>query len=176
MKKQSVQFILLVTILLLCICGYFVVHSMPKEEEEQAAESYQVTDVDTQEVKGISYLYEGEIIDLIKEEDTWVFSEDPGILLDQSKIETMLGYVCAIDTDTMILSPDSLAEYGLSNPSNTICLTLSDDSIVQLLVGDYLDITGEYYALLAGDPNVYTISSYIPSAFEKSIDDLKAND
>lgn len=35
-----------------------------------------------------------------------------------------------------------------------------------------MDMTGEYYALVAGDSKVYTISSYIASVFEKSLDDL----
>ena len=37
-----------------------------------------------------------------------------------------------------------------------------------------MDMTGEYYALVAGDSKVYTISSYIASIFEKSLDDLIA--
>lgn len=35
-----------------------------------------------------------------------------------------------------------------------------------------MDMTGEYYALVAGDSKVYKISSYIASVFEKSLDDL----
>ena len=37
-----------------------------------------------------------------------------------------------------------------------------------------MDMTGEYYALVAGDSKVYKISSYIASIFEKSLDDLIA--
>ena len=37
-----------------------------------------------------------------------------------------------------------------------------------------MDMTGEYYALVAGDSKVYKISSYIASVFEKSLDDLFA--
>lgn len=172
MKKQNAQMIVLLTILILCVCGYFVVKSIPEEESKVTSESYTVSNVVEEDVIGISYFYEGNIIDLVKENDTWTLKEDASLGLDQATIESMLGYVCSITTDTVIDSPDSLAEYGLSNPSNTICLTLSDESVVQILIGDYMDMTGEYYALLAGDANVYTISSYIPVAFEKSVDEL----
>lgn len=175
MKKQNAQMLLLITILILCICGYFIVKSIP-EETEVISESYTVSSVAQEEVIGMSYLYEGNIVDLIKEKDTWTVKDNEELSLDQSIIENMLGYVCSITTDTKIDSPEALADYGLSNPSNTICLTLKDESVVQLLIGDYIDMTGEYYVLLAGDANVYTISSYIPVAFEKSVDELIAEE
>ena len=174
MKKQNAQMIVLVTVLILCICGYFIVKAMPEEETEVSSEAYTVVNVDQNDVKGISYFYEGKIIDLVKENEVWTLEEDPELEVDQSIIETMLEYICYISTDTVIESPESLAEYGLSNPSNTVCLTLSDNSVVQVLIGDYMDMTGEYYALVAGDSKVYTISSYIASIFEKSLDDLIA--
>ena len=172
MKKQNAQMIVLVTVLILCICGYFIVKAMPEEETEVSSEAYTVVNVDQNDVKGISYFYEGKIIDLVKENEVWTLEEDPELEVDQSIIETMLEYICYISTDTVIESPESLAEYGLANPSNTVCLTLSDNSVVQVLIGDYMDMTGEYYALVAGDSKVYTISSYIASIFEKSLDDL----
>lgn len=176
MKKQNAQLIVLVTVLILCICGYFVVKGMPEEETEVTSQSYTVSNVDQNDVIEMSYFYEGEIINLIKTNDEWKLKDDASVNLEQSVIETMLGYVCSITTDTVIESPESLAEYGLTNPSNTICLTLSDESVVQLLIGDYMDITGEYYALLAGDSKVYTISSYIASSFQKSTLDLIAEE
>lgn len=176
MKKQNAQLIVLVTVLILCICGYFVVKEMPEEETEVTSQSYTVSNVDKNDVIEMSYFYEGEIINLIKTNDEWKLKEDSSVNLEQSVVETMLGYVCSITTDTVIESPESLAEYGLTNPSNTICLTLSDESVVQLLIGDYMDITGEYYALLAGDSKVYTISSYIASSFQKSTLDLIAEE
>ena len=175
MKKQNAQMIVLLTVLILCVCGYFVVKEIPEEETEVASQSYTVSNVDQSNVIGMSYFYEGEIINLAKENDVWILEDDKTLSLDQSVIENMLGYVCSITTDTVIEEPESLAEYGLSNPSNTVCLTLSDESVVQLLIGDYMDLTGEYYALLAGDSKVYTIPSYIAAAFEKSIDDLIAH-
>ena len=173
MKKQKRQLLIIIGILILCMGGYFLAKKMPKEEEVTVGtESHTVTSITQEEVTEISYLYEGDIIELIKEDDVWKSKKDKALLLDQTAIGNMLSYVCSITTDTVIENPESLEEYGLTNPENTVCLTLSDGSIVQLLIGDYLDITGEYYALLAGDTNVYTVSSYIPSVFAKSLDML----
>ena len=173
MKKQKRQFFIIVCILVFCVGGYLIAKNIPKEEETTVGtESRTVTSITQSEVSGLSYLYEGNIIELIKEDGIWKSSEDKNLSLDQTVISNMLSYVCSITTDTVIENPESLAEYGLTNPENTISLTLADGSLVQLLIGDYLDINGEYYALLAGDTNVYTISSYIPSTFNKSLDML----
>ena len=172
MRKQNIQMLVLVSILVLCILGYLLVKAMPEEETQVNSQSHMVTNVIQEDVVEISYLYEGDIIELAKENDMWVVKENMAWNLEQSMIDIMLGYICSITTDTVIEDPQSLEEYGLLNPSNTICLTLSDGGVVQLLIGDYINMTGEYYALLAGDANVYTVSSYIPMAFEKSVEEL----
>lgn len=173
MKKQKLQMILILCILVLCVGGYIAAKNIPeKETETVASQSYTVTNVAQDNVVEMSYLYEGNIIELIKEEDEWKSKEDTNLPLSQALITTMLDYVCRITSDTIITEVDSLADYGLTNPSNTICLTLNDGSVVQVLVGDYLDITGDNYILLAGDPNVYTISSYTANSFQKSLEDL----
>lgn len=172
MKKQNAQMIILLTILLLCVCGYFLVKMMPKEDEEVISDSYTVTNVVQEDVVGMSYLHEGKIVELIKENNIWKVKENCSLNLDQTVIEGMLGDICSITTDTVIEEPETLAEYGLSNPSNTVCLTLSDQSIIQVLIGDYVDLTAEYYALLAGDSKVYTIPSYVAVTFEKSVEEL----
>ncbi len=171
MKKQKKQFFIIICILVLCVGGYLIAKNLPEEEETTVGtKSHTVTSITQSEVAGLSYLYEGNIIELVKEDEVWKNNEDKSLSLDQTVVSNMLSYVCSITTETVIENPESLAEYGLTNPENTISLTLSDGSNVQLLIGDYLDINGEYYALLAGDTKVYTISSYIPSTFNKSLD------
>lgn len=171
MKKQKRQFVIILCLLILCVGGYLAAKSIPKEEETTVGtESLTVTSITQENVTEISYLCEGDIVELVKEEDVWKSKEDKSLSLDQTAVGNMLSYVCSITTDTVIESPASVSEYGLTNPENTISLTLADGSNVQLMIGDYLDITGEYYAQLAGDTNVYTVSSYIPSTFNKSLD------
>lgn len=172
MKKQKVQIWIFLIVLVICVFGYLAAKQLPEEETAVSSEAQTVSNVVKENVVELSYIYEGEIIELVKNEDAWQLKEDDSIKLDQDQIETMLGYVCSISTDTVIEEPEDLVNYGLSNPANTICLTLKDGGVVQLLIGDCMDITGEYYALLAGDPKVYTISSYIVTNFEKSLDEL----
>ena len=173
MKNQKRQFLLIICILILCVGGYSVAKNVPKEEETTVGtESHTVTSITESEVTEISYLCEGDIIELVKEDDVWKSKEDKNLSLQQTTVTTMLSYVCSITTDTIIENPENTDEFGLKNPENSICITLANGNVVQINIGDYLEITGEYYAQIAGDANVYTISSYIPSYFHKSIDML----
>ena len=173
MKKQRIQIWILLCVLTVCIFGYLAAKKLAKEEAlEEVTDEQTVTNVEKEKVKELSYLYEGEMIELVKNADVWKAKADSTLELEQELIDTMVGYVCNISTDTVIEEPEELVNYGLSNPVNTICLTLDDESVIQVLIGDYMELTGEYYALVSGDPKVYTISSYIVTDFEKALDDL----
>lgn len=173
MKKQKVQLIVVAILLVLCIAGYFIIKNVNKNTEQEATTTtITVTNVESDNVKEIEYIYNGEAIAFIKDGDTWYYKNDKNITILQSEITTMLGYVCNVMTSTKIDNPEVLSVYGLDNPENTISMTLSDGSVVQIIVGDYLSITGEYYAMTSGDDAVYTIPSYCVSAFGKSIDEL----
>lgn len=175
MKKQKMQTIILLVLLVICVLGYLITKKMPDEEETQvSSEKQTVTNVDKEKVIGLSYLCEGKIIELTKTENGWKAENDITLELEQETVETMLGYACNITTDTVIDEPEELANYGLSNPANTICLTLEDECVIQILIGDCMEMTGEYYVLLAGDPKVYTISEYIVTNFEKTLEELVA--
>lgn len=175
MKKQRIQLILIVIVLILLIGGYFWVKNMNTQKEadkKNESSAVSVTNVVQDDVTEMEYLKDGKTITLIREGTLWYDKEDKGITLQQSDINTMLSYACSISTETVIEQPQELSEYGLDNLYNTISLTLKDSSVVQIMIGDYLSISGEYYAMTSGDSMVYTIPSYYVSAFDKSIEDL----
>lgn len=172
MKKQKIQIFILMVILVFCILGYFIIKNSNQNKEEVEDTSITVTDVASENVVEMEYIYDGKTITFIKENDTWYDKEDKSIPIMQSEITTMLNYACKITTNTSIPDAEDLSVYGLLNPANMVSLTLTDGSVVQLMIGDYLSITGEYYAKTAGDDTVYTIPSYCVAAFEKSVDDL----
>ena len=68
MKKQKKQFSLIICILVLCAGGYFAAKKLPDEEETTVGtKSHTMTSITQEEVAELSYLYEGNIIELIKE-------------------------------------------------------------------------------------------------------------
>ena len=63
------------------------------------------------------------------------------------------------------------AQYGLDEPQSVISYTTADGASVEILTGDYNDVSGEYYAQLAGEHTVYTVSGDYMEDFQYTIDD-----
>lgn len=64
------------------------------------------------------------------------------------------------------------AQYGLDESQSVISYTTADGASVEILTGDYNDVSGEYYAQLAGEHTVYTVSGDYMEDFQYTIDDL----
>lgn len=65
-----------------------------------------------------------------------------------------------------------LEQYGLSEPSQTIQITTSDQTYT-LCIGNYNSIIGEYYVYADDASTVYTVTSTAVTAFEKGLEDVK---
>ena len=173
MKKQKIQLIIIGIILIFVVAAYTIIkNSGSSQEEETKTVNINVTNVTEGDVTELEYIYQGKTMDFVKQKDTWYYKGDKNIPIVQSDITNMVSYACSISTNTVIEQPEELKNYGLENPTNTVSLTLQDGSVVQIMIGDYLSITGDYYAMVTGDSSIYTIASYYATCFEKSIDEL----
>lgn len=167
MKKKRIQLIVLIIICLLCIGAYFLVkHLDLSETEETAPEAAVVTDFSSEEVQSLSVTGD-HTLNFVKEEDTWYNADDREMNLDQTKISALINNINHITTDTVVEAPEDLAEYGLDNPVRTITAGLENGSSVILYVGNANDITGDYYIRMEGNGQVYAVSSYIVTAFDR---------
>ena len=167
MKKKRIQLIVLIIICLLCIGAYFLVkHLDLSETAETAPEAAVVTDFSSEEVQSLSVTGD-HTLNFVKEGDTWYNADDREMNLDQTEISALINNINHITTDTVVGTPDNPAEYGLDNPVRTITAGLENGSSVILYVGNANDITGDYYIRPEGNSQVYAVSSYIVTAFDR---------
>jgi len=66
-----------------------------------------------------------------------------------------------------------LKRYGLDQPAIEVGVTEKDNKTQKLLMGDDTPAGGAVYAMLAGDPRVFTISSYNKTSVDKSLNDWR---
>ena len=143
MKKKRIQLIVLIIICLLSIGAYFLVkHLDLSETEETAPETAVVTDFSSGEVKSLSATG-AHTLNFEKEDDTWYNADDREMNLDQTEISSLINNIDHITTDTVLETPEILAEYGLDNPAGTITAVLENGSSVILHVGNKNYITGD---------------------------------
>lgn len=185
MKKQFIQFGVIVAVLVVCIVGYFVMSSHfdkkeKKEEEAGKIVAFQLDDY--KDVKSFSYVLSNSTLEIKKNDGKWQISGQEYVKLKKSTIESeMLSKLAEIDAEDKIDNVSSEEDYGfiksedeLAAATNTIKVTDKDGKEYIIYIGSAnpYDST-KYYMMVKGDDNVYVISSDLVTAFSKTVDDMK---
>jgi hypothetical protein len=176
MKLHS---LILSTVVLLALVGtlYWSEHRKPKEETTVSADSS----------PAILKLDENSITQVdLKKQDTpavilskdgvgsWQITEPKKLLADQSTVSSMVSTLSSLQSERVVEDKASdLNAYGLAQPALEVDLTEKDNKNQKLLIGDDTPTGSAAYAMLTGDPRVFTIATYNKTSFNKSVDDLR---
>lgn len=147
-----------------------------KEKEEQ--ETVHITDFDASEVTAISYYDDdGEtLLAFTKTDDTWSYTGDESIDIDEDSMDDMLETLSDITADYTI-EDGAASDYGLDAPTQTAVLTFADGTRLTLTFGMENDILGGYYMQVSDDSNIYLAkSTIVTSTLSKSVEDLTAEE
>ena len=176
MKLRS---LILSTVVLLALVGalYWSEHRKPKEETTVSADSS----------PAILKLDEGSItqVDLKKKDaapivlaknssGSWQISAPQQLGADQNTVSSMVSALSSLRSERVVDDkPSNLNAYGLTQPTLEVDLTEKDNKSQKLLIGDDTPTGSAVYAMLTGDPRVFTIASYSKTSLDKSVDDLR---
>lgn len=67
----------------------------------------------------------------------------------------------------------NLSRYGLADPAVTVAVTSKGNQTQKLLVGDTTPTSNGVYAMVPGDPHVYTIPTFVNETFNEPVDKLR---
>lgn len=177
MKKKKINNIvaLLGTFVVLLIIFFGVqkwndAEAEMQEAEEEAAKIYAF---EASDLEKIVYSDGENIWSFEKEDGTWIYAEDPTIVLVQDTMTGMEDAFSKIEAVKEIEDPDNFADYGLDVPLYEIVLT-ENGTEHTLLIGDS---TGEnYYVMEDGTESIYTVASDITSEMIWSLSNLAEKD
>jgi hypothetical protein len=133
--------------------------------------AFQKDDISKVEIKRKA----GEVIDLSRTgPEKWKITTPQSLIGDSDTISTILYALSPLETDRVIEEKaGDLKTYGLAEPAVEVSATGKDGKAKQLLVGDDVPTGGSSYAMLAGDPRVFLISSSAKTNFDKGLKDLR---
>lgn len=176
MKKQKIQMLVIVVILLLCIVAYFLATRYAKQQEQRDKDSetqgqVNLTVIDPDDVDSFSYIADGTTYSYTKNKDTWTCENDTSLKMDADSIATLLGNLKKITAAEAIDDYDSIADYGLDQPQNTITVTCGNETTT-IDIGDYNEMLQEYYIKISGDDKIYLADSTLKDAFSKKPDTM----
>jgi len=104
----------------------------------------------------------------------WQITEPKPYGADQSSVSSLLSTLSSLKSERLIEDKASdLKRYGLDQPGVEVDITEKDNKTQRLLIGDDTPAGSAVYAMLAGDPRIFTMASYNKTSVDKGLNDLR---
>jgi hypothetical protein len=93
---------------------------------------------------------------------------------DQTVVSGILSTLSPLNSERMVEDrATDLKQYGLDQPALQLDILEKDNQTQKLLIGDDTPTGGAAYAMLAGDPRVFTMATFAKTNVDKSLNDLR---
>ena len=130
-----------------------------------------VLDVNSNDITSFRYVYEGETYAFEKKDETWYYTDDHSLNLNQERIKAMILKVAPLKADQVIENVTDMSQYGLANPERTIQYETADRSVI-INVGNLNSMTSQYYIAFPSEMKVYVVATNVVTGFNYTLDDL----
>lgn len=111
---------------------------------------------------------------LQKDNGKWQLTAPKPYRADQDAVSQLVASVANVSGDSVVEdNASNLSAYGLNAPSLEVDITGKGGKVSKLEIGDDTPTNGGSYAILGGNPKVYTVASYVKSGIDKSENDLR---
>jgi hypothetical protein len=113
-------------------------------------------------------------IDLSKTNEKWQITSPKPYTADQDAAHQLVTAVANVNADRVVEDKASnLSAYGLNAPSLEVDITGKAGKVSKLLIGDDTPTNSGSYAMLEGDPRVFTVASFVKTGVDKPLNDLR---
>jgi hypothetical protein len=104
----------------------------------------------------------------------WQITDPKPYRADQSTVSSVTSTLSSLNSERVVEDKAAdLKTFGLDQPSAEVDVTEKDNKSQKLLLGDDTPTGGEVYAMLSGDPRVFTVASYNKTSIDKTLNDLR---
>ncbi len=173
MKKNTRILALLGVLVVICIATFAV--SRYEENVEQIQHSKEVIlDLASEDADGISWETEDYSYAFHRDGDHWVWDEDDGFPVNDSKIDKLVDMFGGYEADFVITEVEDYSQYGLDDPVCTVNITIGDDGYT-ITMGDFSTLDHERYISVNGD-DVYLVETDPLDSFELELVEIMQHD
>jgi hypothetical protein len=179
MKKQKYLNTLIALVVLAATWAAFIYYDKHKGSEKPAVETTHPTKIfslDAQHIQSITFKpRDGEAFTCRREGGKWAITDPRHLEVDQGNFSGVLNSLTTATADEVVdPHPTSLKDFGLDPPSFAMEITTdAKPESFTLLLGDDTPTSGGLYAQASGNPQVFTLASYLKSSLEKKVFDLR---
>src|SRR5580658_11334813 len=111
---------------------------------------------------------------LEKANGKWQLTAPKPYRADQDTASQLVAAAANVTSDRVVEDKASnLSAYGLNAPSLEVDITGKGGKVSKLEIGDDTPTNSGSYAIVTGDPRVFTVASYVKTGLDKSASDLR---
>lgn len=175
MKKKQRQMIGMLLALVVLAAAFLGIRQYNKNASSATSTTEDtqetVLDVNSDDITSFSYVYEGETYAFEKKDETWYYTDDHSLNLNQERIKAMILKVAPLKADQVIENVTDMSQYGLADPERTIQYETADRSVI-INVGNLNSMTSQYYIAFPSEMKVYVVATNVVTGFNYTLDDL----
>ena len=172
MNKLKKLCILLAVLVVVCVVT-FVISNHEEKKEKIKVSGETLLSLSNDSITAISWKGEGGSYSFRKD-GKWIYESDPDFPVSETALGWVLNDFNNFTVAFEIDEPDSLSQYGLSDPVATIKIT-ADGKDYELLAGGYSTMDSQRYISI-GDGKVYLATNDPVDTIDVTLDDLVDND
>jgi hypothetical protein len=179
MKKQKFLNTLIALVILAATWGAFTYYDKHKAVEKApatASNQEKILPLDAEHIQSITFKpRDGDAFTCSRQDGKWTVTDPRKLAVDQGNFSSVLNSLTTATIDQVVDSkPSNLKDFGLDSPSYTLDITTNaKPETLTLLLGDDTPTSGGVYAMVSGNPRVFTLESYLKSSLEKKLFDLR---
>ncbi len=179
MKKQKILNTLIALVVLGATWGAFTYYDKHKGKEKPPVETSHQTKIfslDAQHIQSITFKpRDGDAFTCLREGGKWTITDPHHLDVDQGNFSGVLNSLTTATADEVVdPHPANLKDFGLDPPNFSLEVTTdAKPQSFTLLLGDDTPTSGGLYAQASGNPQVFTLASYLKSSLEKKTFDLR---
>ena len=175
MKKKQRQMIGMLLALVVLAAAFLGIRQYNKNASSATSitEDTQETvlDVNSDDITSFRYVYEGETYAFEKKDETWYYTDDHSLNLNQERIKAMILKVAPLKADQVIENVTDMSQYGLADPERTIQYETADRSVI-INIGNLNSMTSQYYIAFPSEMKVYVVATNVVTGFNYTLEDL----
>jgi hypothetical protein len=112
--------------------------------------------------------------ELVKTGGNWRITAPMPYAADQAAVSQLVASAANVSSDRVVEDKASnVSAYGLDSPNLEVDITGKGGKLSKLKIGDDTPTNSGSYAMLEGDPRVFTVASYVKTGLDKPLSDLR---
>lgn len=173
--KKAKRMIALVALLAIVIAATVAINHINAAKEDGVSENagtYRLTEHEKSDVSGLEWTKGEKSLSFKMADGAWQYASDAAYPVNQTAVQTLSDDAMALTAARKLENIESMADYGLDEPTFTLRITHSDASEVTYSLGDQTPFQDGYYLSVSGQSNtVYVVEDDFTSDFSLSLFD-----